>query len=83
MEQQTENNIKPDFQTLFIMVGEIKGTLAEVKDQLKTVTIGHDKRINCLESDTANMKGQAGVIGGVVSLIVSVISIAIAYFKGN
>ena len=78
-----EQNIKPDFQTLFIMVGEIKGTLAEVKEQVKTVTIGHDKRINCLESDTSKMKGQAGLIGGLVGFIVSIISIAIAFFKGN
>ena len=78
-----EQNPKPDFYKLFLMVGEIKGTMSEMKDQLKSVTINHDKRINSLEDDTSNMKAKAGIIGGFVGFIVSIIGIAISYFKSN
>ena len=76
------NNQKPNFFTLYQMVGEIKGEVKGIStrlDRLNGHLGNHDDRINKAEDTISNLKGRAagagaiaGFIGGVITVIIAV-----------
>ncbi len=54
-----------------------------VNIEIKTMNANQNKRINKVETDVSNIKGQAGVVGGVIALTVTVVMWIINKFRGG
>jgi len=83
MDEKEEIKVPKTFYELGMMVGEIRGTLNEVKGKVDAVAKDHDERINCVERDVATMQGKATIVGGIAGFIMGVIGLIISYFKAN
>jgi DNA anti-recombination protein RmuC len=76
-----EENQKPNFYSLYQMVGEIKGEVKGINAHLEKMNgrlDSHSTKINILESTTDQMKGKATGAGAVAGFIAGAISIIIA-----
>lgn len=82
---ENETQIKPDFQALFLMVGEMKGTIEAMDKKLDANNTAICERVKECEgciitqgNELANAKGRAtvwGIVGGFISTIISAIII--------
>ena len=79
-----ETNQKPNFYDLYKTVGKIDGKIDGILDHLKRINgrlDNQDTRLNAVEKECDEMKGKAGMIGGFVGFLVSIIGWLISLFK--
>ena len=78
-----ENNQKPNFFTLYQMVGEIRGEVKGINGRLDRLNghLGdHNDRINKTEDTIANLKGRAAGAGAIAGFIGGALTVVIAIF---
>ncbi len=74
---------KPNFQSLYYMTGEIRGEVKGIIERLDKINgriNNHGDRINQNENDVLIIKTKAGVWGGIMGFIISVIVSIIGFF---
>jgi hypothetical protein len=81
-----QENQKPNFYELYLMVGEIKGRVEAIDNKLDSLNngiTGCEKRISDLEIQTSNIRTTAATIGGVFGFFVSCLGYLINFFSGK
>lgn len=84
--EEMDKNITEHFKEVQINISQLclklEKRITDVDCSVRNSIKGHEVRLNACEEKTAEMKGRAAGIAFVVSLIISVIGILIAFYEG-
>jgi len=75
---------KPSLETIFRAIGKLEGKVDGINarlDKTNGALSKHDDRINTLEDSVSNMKGKSVILGGIAGFVISIIAIAIGFFR--
>lgn len=84
--QNQNGSQKPNFYSLYELVGEIKGTVQAIDKKVETIngTLRlHDNRIDALKERADKMEGRSAGIAAITSFLVAVAGALITIFKLN